>query len=567
MKRKAVIAWLGIFLGVSLLAGCAKTPEESLVKQKGKASLKNYEEADAAGAGGSAAGEENTGDAGAAGEENADEAGLAGEGSGDSAGDSGAGGDGGGVSADGNEDASGENGAGGENSGTSALRQMLGAPEHYQSETQDETGKLQVLTDADVEIPDADKVSAIAVSQHPFDQDGIDQITEVFFPEAKFYTDGNYNQWTKADCEKQLEELKGYVAEGNLDPYDYGTDENGNNVFDIYGMIESYEQMYQDLPEERTLVEVHPQYGLPEDDGEGGTYTYDDAFLGVACQPDGTVFQYKIKSYSSMPMEVSIQRIRELSSDESWSGWMEYDLLKDNGEAGASDGENIPDEADMPETIGITLEEAKKIADEKVEALQLENMEMTSWEYGLLRESMPRTSEVNLLDTGYMLHYTRKINGIPITYTPDWGGCLEDMDSEMETWGYEVLDIVVTSEGIDTVNYNNRYDIGEIRTEKLSLLPFEKIMEIYEKMMVIQNADILEYSAFEIYHIDRITFGYSRIYEPASDNRSGLLVPVWDFFGSDDSKYGEEEYTNNSSNSYLTINAIDGSIIDRGLGY
>ena len=51
-------------------------------------------------------------------------------------------------------------------------------------------------------------------------------------------------------------------------------------------------------------------------------------------------------------------------------------------------------------------------------------------------------------------------------------------------------------------------------------------------MMLIQIADTLNSEDGRVYHIERITFGYSRIYEPATDSKSGVLVPVWDFFGS-----------------------------------
>ena len=72
------------------------------------------------------------------------------------------------------------------------LRSALGAPEHYSSEVKDETGKLQILTDADVEIPEASKVSAISVSQHPLDQALMDQVTEAFLPDAVFYSQESY---------------------------------------------------------------------------------------------------------------------------------------------------------------------------------------------------------------------------------------------------------------------------------------------------------------------------------------------------------------------------------------
>ena len=97
-------------------------------------------------------------------------------------------------------------------------------------------------------------------------------------------------------------------------------------------------------------------------------------------------------------------------------------------------------------------------------------------------------------------------------------------------------------------------------------------MKAYEKMMVVTNADNMEYEKSRVYDVDRIVLGYARIYEPSTDPHTGLLVPVWDFFGS---RKVEGDYDGNSysditdypSWSFLTINAVDGSIIDRDLGY
>ena len=116
--------------------------------------------------------------------------------------------------------------------------------------------------------------------------------------------------------------------------------------------------------------------------------------------------------------------------------------------------------------------------------------------------------------------------------------------------------------------------------ENLELLPFSDIMAIYEKMMLIQNADVLTdksaagedvgepLQAKNIY-VDRIVFGYTRIYDPQSDNQAGLLVPVWDFFGTYEMSYDGEEMSsvNDVDKSFLTINAVDGTLIDRWLGY
>ena len=153
-----------------------------------------------------------------------------------------------------------------------------------------------------------------------------------------------------------------------------------------------------------------------------------------------------------------------------------------------------------------------------------------------------------------------------------YGGALEDMDSTMETWSYESLCFYVDKDGIESMTYSNPYTIGNIKTENLNLLSFSEVMKIYEKMMLVTNADNMQYENSRAYNIDRIVLGYARIYEPSTDAHTGILIPVWDFFGSmtSESEYNGETESNTSKDpneSFLTINAVDGSIIDRNLGY
>ena len=58
------------------------------------------------------------------------------------------------------------------------------------------------------------------------------------------------------------------------------------------------------------------------------------------------------------------------------------------------------------------------------------------------------------------------------------------MDSDMETWCYEKVDVTVSKDGIEKIDLINLYDIGEIKTENVELLPFAEIMELYGKMIL-----------------------------------------------------------------------------------
>ncbi|MDE6312292.1 MAG: hypothetical protein K2M46_01515 [Lachnospiraceae bacterium] len=521
MKHKNIIRMVCTLAGASLLTGCVATPESSVVKQKGKTSIENYKEAES------------------------------------------------------------------ENSGI-PLREALAVPENYQSQVTDDTGRLNIITDAVVEMPDVSNVSSIYVSQHPFDQEQMELITKAFFEDAEIYDADSYTKKTKDEWQEMIEELKGYEAAGNLDPYGWGTDENGNYVYNLSGQIEYYKQRYAQAPEKRELKKVEPPFELkkvePSFDQEnmvpGVNYDADiishsgSYFYGIAMLPDNTCYRYDLAKTSSYPVNVYIKKVSDAKNLDTEEDLYWYDYFP-----------QIMDEEEMKAEIGISQEEAQKIADEKVAKLNIPNMEVVDFQYVMkFNDYTDVAQREDINDVGYCFHYARKLNGIPITYTSTPGGFTEDEDSEMEPWSYEVLDVCVTKDGIDEVDFCNQYDIGEIKTKNLELLPFSEIQAIYEKMMVIQNAEMLvdQREAGDdmaappesiTFHINRITFGYSRIYDPKAESRTGVLVPVWDFFGECERIYSGEDaglqgsQRSQEENSVLTINAVDGTVIDRHLGY
>ena len=67
--------------------------------------------------------------------------------------------------------------------------------------------------------------------------------------------------------------------------------------------------------------------------------------------------------------------------------------------------------------------------------------------------------------------------------------------------------------------------------------------------------------------ITEITFSYMRVRKP--DQAEYWLLPVWDFQGYDTRFAADrmDDYDWWDTFSLLTVNAIDGSIVDRNLGY
>ncbi|MBE7724010.1 MAG: hypothetical protein E7244_06070 [Enterocloster citroniae] len=534
MKHKKNMGKIGILVGISLLAGgvtgCEKTPEAPVVRPKGAEAIGNYKEAES-------------------GEVNENGIGILGI-----------------------DDVRAEN-----SDSRIDLHTVLAAPKTYQSEISDTTGKLKVYTDAVVEIPEATKVSAIYVNSHPFEQAEMELITKAFFDDAQVYDASVCTEKTKEEWRAEIEKLKGYAAAGNLDPENWGTDDKGEFVYDLYGEIEKAEAAYQTAPEKREMKKVEPPFPFREElidpfFAELGSL---NSFYGIVPMKDGSYYRYEMVKSNSMPMQVSIKKVSDLSDIEESrrGGWNDYVSMKTLYSW-------LPDKEKLVSDIGISMEDAKKVSDEKVSKLNIEGMEVTASEYAVEiggHNGAPRPED--LKNVGYCFHYTRKLNGIPITYTTETGGFKDDANSEIKPWRYETLDVYVTKEGIDAVSFINQYDIGDTKVNNLELMPFSEIMPIYEKMMVIQNADVLTDKRTSgedmgapvkerTYRINRITFGYSRIYDPQAGDSAGLLVPVWDFFGEYESDYGEGgKLVREEHNSFLTINAVDGTVISRRSGY
>ena len=241
----------------------------------------------------------------------------------------------------------------------------------------------------------------------------------------------------------------------------------------------------------------------------------------------------------------------------------EYGIKREEGqESGIS-------EEKLKERLDISKEDAEKMAIEKVERLGWD-MEVYGWDYAMFYHGENGVTEDNVLDTGYIFQFVRMVDEVPITYTSSYGGALEDMDSTLSPWSYERCNVIVGEDGIQKVEIFNPYHVGDIQTEHVKLMDFDSIVKIYEQMMEVSNANVKEQQEKRTYHIRKIALGYSRIYNPNADNDTGLLVPVWDFFGGFDFEaegYSGKNSGEFSTQSQMTINAIDGTVIDREMGY
>ena len=220
----------------------------------------------------------------------------------------------------------------------------------------------------------------------------------------------------------------------------------------------------------------------------------------------------------------------------------------------------------------ITFEEARAYADAEVQTV-CPDYALTA--YGQMPAPMSNNSQMPAAGAGnpqyYIFRYTRHISGIPVN--DDYGG--EDVSNDYDyTSGLGVITVIVDDDGVCFLGYNNPYDLGPTIQEDCDLLSFSQIMDIFAKVGLLsiqhleRNADLKE-NTLQVY---KIQLGYMAVRQPDNVN-AYYYVPVWDFygyrvlFGTGGYAHGKDDGFVMQGNSELTINAIDGTIIDRRYGY
>ena len=177
---------------------------------------------------------------------------------------------------------------------------------------------------------------------------------------------------------------------------------------------------------------------------------------------------------------------------------------------------------------------------------------------------------------GYAFYFGRQYCGVDTSYaeffTLNHDGIHEQTEGVYQRpYPQENLKIIVGENGVSRIEYTSPLETVETVAASVELLSFDKIKEKFEQYIVLNSCR--EESTIYL-NIEEIKLGLMRIAQPDSDEY--LIVPVWDFYGSsilssERAEYTDEEYWEKISHfygrSFLTINAIDGSIIDRELGY
>lgn len=438
---------------------------------------------------------------------------------------------------------------------TDALYEKLGAPRHWQMETQEMDGKLNISADVDVELPPVSALPAATAVLREFSQEEINNIVRTVLGDGLVFTESV--DWTKESLQAKILEIKQNIAlqqEGK---------EPGTGVYYSENDLEHYESLLADAPAEGELKTKD----LSVETISEGQWTYQG--IRVNTVADGQ--PYVILAGNSILPE-AVHSIH-ISTSTGYGAYFSGTYL------------------DEPYGVALTKEEAS--AQAQAIASQLTD-ELT------LCAVMPTatTKDETERNWGWACVFMREINGCPTAFAT------EDVGTSMETTvqqpiRYEKMVIVLDDMGVTSFTWTNPMTATSIDNADVAVLAFDEIAQVAVTQLAVRNKWSVQNDKGEdvdpgcTVRVTKVELGLMRVMK--ADSNEYYYIPVWNFFsevehtGAYYDKYGkgksEEEVTrerqsvDEKGNPYakaagypqawgaVTLSALDGSVINRDLGY
>lgn len=436
----------------------------------------------------------------------------------------------------------------------SSFEDQLNLPNRFTGEWTGLDGCFHVTADADIALPALDAIPTATVTRKPFSQEDADKLLNYFIQNNTLYRSLGTN---KQEAQARLEKYYA-VQRGEIPITDVTTD---HTIDELPDLIAHWEAYVKTAPE-NSEVEVSRDFQRHD--------FCDEWIYGYAYVGDKTV-------------HVRIENDADLSD-------AAYFYVAGYGDPSSS---NIDayyiDEMTEDERSGITVQmdenKAKQIGDFLMKDLGIENV--------VCDVSRPVVYFNAGNETGYALEYVRQVNGFPISrcdiydftadgrtliYNGGEGASYPANDPARNgLWAYEKITVYVAEEGVVYFRWRNPYSVPVIQTENTQLMSFQDISDIFAKMIFVKNhfwLEANEENGFVLNHnvnVDRVELNLMRIRDK-NNYSEGTLIPVWDFWAKTSVSPEDESKRNYVDTSayyevVLTINAIDGTVIERELGY
>ncbi|HML67782.1 MAG TPA: DUF6034 family protein [Clostridia bacterium] len=443
------------------------------------------------------------------------------------------------------------------------LQESLGVPVRVEEPNlPTKSRKFSVAISADISVPKTDQLSIYKVSSA--------ELSEAFVANAFDYFCKGQTMYNYGKLTNTREQIEGRIGmmQRDLDNNDSPDGPNSGDAWrkEYEAEIARLKTELSNAPED--LGEPIQSARLePDEAAGGGTY---DRFMAV----NATKYPFTMELFAWNNVAYPTDEVRYIEgmdttvAPRSEASFHFNDTRRISGVLFRV--KDVTNEARIAE-LSTTPAEAMAKSTSLLDALGVSGMKP-------YRVILAREFDENTSATGkyaYFVQVCRTVDGITVLspYARTYVGGLDDGHE----WAYETLDIRMDDEGIIGMNWVSPLTVGAVEVERANLLPFSSILDVAKTMLVVANepleSDLNGYDQVAI-QIDRITLSLQRVPNADSIN-DGLLIPAWNFYGTQryilaggtETQRGLDEPIDSIDQPFLSINAIDGTVIDKTHGY
>lgn len=435
----------------------------------------------------------------------------------------------------------------------SPLYDLLGASTRYSAALTPASPAVIIVVDADVYLPDTDRLPTLRVTPRDFTQAEVTKLFRALCGDTIMYK--GRQQMTRAEVEERIADVE---AEMQVATDPDRIEKLKSNLAYWQKDLKTAPEAVPDEVSDGALEER--QLGIQEYLGKYmalDAYEHQEnyyTFTGKSFHVHGETYDKNRKSGYDFPVGANISYRR----DQSFGKYLYYNAAK-----------WIVDESVVPadaEGLKMTPAQARQMAEAFWANSGFEDM-VVSGVY-LVCDSAPDYDDPSAKDDPY-----EGCHAYVVTCGKAIGGVLPPpADSGDPHWGFESCSFTITDNGIESFQWYSPYAYGVITTDNSALLTFDKIDEIFQRMMLVKydepqgRTDLVS----AVYRVDRVALEMSRVTDRKSSEK-GLLIPVWNFYGSysftyeNGHSYGSDQRQGFPS-PLLRVNAIDGSVIEPRYG-
>ena len=420
------------------------------------------------------------------------------------------------------------------------IGEALGIPDRWSETFENQNGKISFAVNAPIILPNTEKVPVAEVSPIAFSQEMADKMIEVLLGGAELYEPQGM---TREQLRDYIVDIKALIAEAKSEPE---TQDKNDWIEKLQRELAYYEETYNNTPQELQKRPTDSRLRLLNE-GVSGLDLMADTASGTM-----RLMLYNNENFSKACV------YRPTLDGMSFREYRDAKIHKPLMEA--------------PEGVNMSRDEAQYKAKEIASALD----SGLGLAYTGVAATMSGEDEYV-----WQMVFTRTVNGFNMPYETHEHGGNESTEMADPLVLYEKMTIFIDDKGLAGFEWNAPMRMDQIVNDNVVILPFEQLQETARAALLLHFNELSEKYSDQVthvsVHINYITLGLARINKKDARGKY-QLIPVWDFYGvqinnmADTGDNMKKRFAEQDANSYshfsmITINAIDGSVIDRNVGY